>query len=65
MPDMSGSDLCKEIATRRPNLRFLFMSGYTAEAVAHHGVLHEGVHFLQKPFSVQDLAVKLREALNG
>lgn len=65
MPDMSGSDLCKEIATRRPNLKSLFMSGYTAEAVAHHGVLHEGVHFLQKPFSVQDLAVKLREALNG
>jgi PAS domain S-box-containing protein len=65
MPDMSGSDLCKEIATRRPNLRCLYMSGYTAEAVAHHGVLHEGVHFLQKPFSVQDLAAKLREALDG
>lgn len=65
MPDMIGSDLCREIAVRRPNLKCLFMSGYTPEAVAHHGVLHEGIHFLQKPFTIQDLAVKLREALDG
>jgi polar amino acid transport system substrate-binding protein len=65
MPEMSGRDLRERLAASRPNLKSLFMSGYTAEVIAHHGALHEGVHFLQKPFSVQDLAVKLREALNG
>jgi PAS domain S-box-containing protein len=65
MPEMSGRDLRERLGASRPNLKSLFMSGYTAEVIAHHGVLHEGVHFLQKPFSVQDLAVKLREALNG
>ena len=65
MPEMSGRDLRERLAASRPNLKSLYMSGYTAEVIAHHGVLHEGVHFLQKPFSVQDLAVKLREALNG
>jgi PAS domain S-box-containing protein len=65
MPEMSGRDLRERLAASRPNLKSLYMSGYTAEVIAHHGVLHEGVHFLQKPFSVQDLAVKLREALDG
>ena len=40
------------------------MSGYTADVIAHNGVLDEGVHFIQKPFSIQDLAVKVREVLN-
>jgi FixJ family two-component response regulator len=39
------------------------MSGYTADVIAHHGVLDEGVHFLQKPFSREELATKLRKAL--
>ena len=39
------------------------MSGYTADVIAHHGVLDEGVHFIQKPFSMKDLAAKVREAL--
>jgi CheY-like chemotaxis protein len=65
MPEMSGRDLRERLAASRPTLKSLYMSGYTAEVIAHHGVLHEGVHFLQKPFSVQDLAVKLREAVNG
>ena len=42
----------------------LFMSGFTANVIAHHGVLEKGVHFLQKPFSMQDLAAKIREALD-
>ena len=41
------------------------MSGYTANVIAHHGVLDEGVHFIQKPFSSKDLGVKLQEALKG
>jgi two-component system cell cycle sensor histidine kinase/response regulator CckA len=40
------------------------MSGYTANVIAHHGVLEEGVHFIQKPFSMKDLATKVREALD-
>ena len=47
-----------------PNLKRLFMSGYTADVIAHHGVLDAGVHFLQKPFSRKDLAAKVREALD-
>jgi FixJ family two-component response regulator len=48
-----------------PDLRRLFMSGYTANVIADHGVLDEGVHFIQKPFSKSDLAGKLQEALEG
>jgi hypothetical protein len=51
--------------THFPDLKRLFMSGYTANVIAHHGVLDEGVHFIQKPFSMSDLRVKLREALKG
>lgn len=43
----------------------LFMSGYTADIIAHNGVLGDGVYFLQKPFSMQGLATKVREALDG
>ncbi len=41
------------------------MSGYTANVIAHHGVLDEGINFIQKPFSKQDLAIKIREVLDG
>lgn len=65
MPEMSGRDLWQRLETIRPGLKCLFMSGYTANVIAHHGVLDPGVHFLQKPFSSQVLAMKLREALYG
>ncbi len=48
-----------------PNLKILFMSGYTANVIAHRGVLEDGVCFLNKPFSKMDLAVKVREALDS
>jgi len=63
MPEMSGRELWKRLSALRPDLKCLFMSGYTADVIAHHGVLDEGVHFLQKPFSREALATKLREAL--
>ncbi len=43
----------------------LFMSGYTAKVIAHHGVIDEGLNFIQKPFSKDELSVKVRDALNG
>jgi len=44
-------------------MKIVFMSGYTADVIAHQGVLDEGVNFIQKPFSMRDMAVKVREAL--
>ena len=63
MPEMNGRDLAKNLLSLYPGLKRLFMSGYTANVIAHHGVLDEGVHFMQKPFTLADLAVKVREAL--
>ncbi len=63
MPEMTGRDLAAQLTAERPGLRVLFMSGYTANAIAHHGVLDEGVQFIQKPFSIKALAAKVRETL--
>ena len=64
MPDLNGRELAKRVLSLYPNLKRLFMSGYTANVIAHRGVLEEGVHFLQKPFSMNDLAIRVREALD-
>lgn len=63
MPGMSGRDLWERLAAQHPGLKCLFMSGYTANVISHHGVLDKGIHFLQKPFAIRDLAEKIREAL--
>ena len=63
MPGMNGRDLAKRIQSARPTMKCLFMSGYTANAIAHHGVLDEGIQFIQKPFSRKDLAIKIRAML--
>jgi len=63
MPKMNGRDLAKNLLSLYPKLKRLFMSGYTADVIAHHGVLNEDVHFLQKPFSVQALTAKVRKVL--
>jgi PAS domain S-box-containing protein len=65
MPDMNGRDLARNLIQFSPRLKCLFMSGYTANVIAHHGVLDEGVHFIQKPFSKASLAAKLREVLES
>ncbi len=64
MPGMNGRVLAQEIERIRPGIAILFMSGYTADAVAHGGILDEGSHFLQKPFSLRDLAAAVRSALD-
>jgi len=63
MPEMNGRDLADRLQSLYPDIKNLFMSGYTADVIAHRGVLNEGVRFIQKPFSMQDLALKVREAL--
>jgi two-component system, cell cycle sensor histidine kinase and response regulator CckA len=64
MPKMTGRDLVRHMMPLYPDLKTLFMSGYTANVIAHHGVLDEGVHFIEKPFSKKDLAAKIQEVLN-
>jgi YesN/AraC family two-component response regulator len=65
MPEMNGRELARNLFSHDPNLKRLFMSGYTANVIAHHGVLDKGVHFIQKPFSMKDLGTKLRDVLEG
>jgi PAS domain S-box-containing protein len=63
MPEMNGRDLSNHLRNRHPGLKTLFMSGYTADVIAHREILDEGVCFIPKPFTKRDLAVKIREAL--
>lgn len=65
MPEMNGKDLAKYLLTIYPGIKRLFMSGYTADVISHHGVLDDGVHFIQKPFNLNALAGKLREILDN
>jgi two-component system cell cycle sensor histidine kinase/response regulator CckA len=65
MPEMNGCNLAKNLMSLNTGLKCLFMSGYTADIIACHGVLDEGVHFIQKPFSIQSLTAKVREVLES
>ncbi len=65
MPEMNGRDLEHHIRLTNPDVRCVFMSGYTDDIIAHQGVLDEGVFFIQKPFSLGSLAEKVRQALGG
>jgi len=64
MPQMNGRQLAERLVTARPGLKCLYMSGYTADVIAHRGILDEGVRFIAKPFSLQVLSEKVREALD-
>jgi two-component system, cell cycle sensor histidine kinase and response regulator CckA len=65
MPGMSGRSLSDRLATLRPEIKVLFMSGYTDDAIVHHGVLEGGTAFIQKPFAPEDLVRKVRDVLDG
>jgi CheY-like chemotaxis protein len=65
MPEMSGRELVDKFARLRPNTKALFMSGYTDDAIVRHGVLRPGTAYLQKPFSPDTLARKIREVLDS
>jgi nitrogen-specific signal transduction histidine kinase/ActR/RegA family two-component response regulator len=64
MPEMNGRELAELVGTIRPNLRCLYMSGYSADLIAHRGILDEGLNFIQKPFGSDDLAVRVRQVLD-
>jgi CheY-like chemotaxis protein len=65
MPVMNGRNLAEEIQPLYPHMKQLFMSGYTADVIAPRGVLDEGVQFIQKPFSLLDLAIKVHKVLDS
>ena len=65
MPEMNGRELADQLMESRPDLRTLFMSGYAEDVIASRGVIPEGVHFLEKPFTGGALAAKVREAIEG
>ena len=65
MPRMSGRELAFQLAAERPDMKVLYMSGHTEDAIVHHGVLEEGVAFLQKPFAQDTLVSRVRRLLDG
>jgi YesN/AraC family two-component response regulator len=64
MPEMNGRDLSKKITAIFPEIKLLFMSGYSANVITQQGVLNDGVAFMQKPFSMNELAEKIRGVLD-
>ncbi len=65
MPEMNGRDLARMLLSFRPQIKQLFMSGHTADVIAHRGMLDPGVSFIEKPFSTDAFVAKVQEVLNG
>jgi YesN/AraC family two-component response regulator len=63
MPEMNGRDFTTQVNSLYPDIKTLFMSGYTSDVIVRHGILEKGVHYIQKPFSITDLGIKVRKAL--
>ena len=64
MPDMSGRQLADRARAKRPNLKVLYTTGYTRNAIVHNGMLDPGTNLLTKPFSIEELAAKIRKTLD-
>jgi DNA-binding NtrC family response regulator len=64
MPGMNRPQLADKLIHLRPQMKVLYMSGYTDNVVFHHGVLEEGVNYIQKPFTIDGLTKKMREVLD-
>ncbi len=65
MPKMNGKELFSQLTMSRPALKVLYMSGYTDNMIAHYGIMEKGIPFMHKPFSIQKLASKVKEALDS
>lgn len=65
MPGMSGRDLAENLKFKKPNMKILYISGYTDNAIVHHGILDSSIPFLQKPFTINDICKKIREVLDS
>jgi two-component system, cell cycle sensor histidine kinase and response regulator CckA len=65
MPEMNGRELAKRLSSMNPELKCLFISGYSEEVIGHEQILDAGVHFVQKPFTVKTLAARVRMVLDG
>ncbi len=64
MPKMNGLELFGKLAENHPDLKVLYMSGYTQDVISHHGILEEGINFIQKPLTVESLAKKVKTVMN-
>jgi CheY-like chemotaxis protein len=64
MPKMSGRELAELLGPRYPDMKVLYMSGYTDNAIVHHGMLEEGIEFIHKPFTADNIALRVREVLD-
>ena len=65
MPQMSGKEMVAQIEASRPGIKTLYVSGYTNNVIVHHGILDRNISFLQKPFTGEHLARKLRDVINS
>jgi len=65
MPGINGRELAKQLEPTRPAMKVLYVSGYTADVIAHQGILDPGVAYLSKPFTAAQLATRTREVLNS
>jgi CheY-like chemotaxis protein len=64
MPGLPVRSVAQQIAEARPQIRVVYTSGYTTDAIVHHGILDQGIQFIQKPFAPETLATKIRETLD-